>query len=91
MDGFDLQKGDIIGIDETGVAAKGNLVNDTTIELIDKLVKEDTVSITLFYGKDVNSENAEELQNALTEKYTDCDINLIDGGQPVYYYIISLE
>ncbi len=91
MDGFDLQKGDIIGIDETGVAAKGNLVNDTTIELIDKLVKEDTVSITLFYGKDVNSENAEELQNALTEKYADCDINLIDGGQPVYYYIISLE
>lgn len=91
MDGFDLQKGDIIGIDETGVAAKGNLVNDTTIELIDKLVKEDTVSITLFYGKDVNGENAEELQNALTEKYADCDINLIDGGQPVYYYIISLE
>jgi dihydroxyacetone kinase-like predicted kinase len=91
VDGFDLVKNDIIGLDENAILAKGKLVNDTTLELIERIKKEGVANITLFYGEDVNESEAEELKNTLEQKYPDCDIILINGGQPVYYYIISLE
>ena len=91
VDGFDLNQGDIIGLDDNNILAKGLLVNDTTIDLIEKIKTDDIVNITLFYGKDIKQEEAENLQARLEEKYPDCDITLLSGGQPVYYYIISLE
>lgn len=91
MDGFDLNQGDIIGLDDSNILAKGLLVNDTTMDLIEKIKTDDVVNITLFYGKDIKQEEAEALQAKLEEKYSDCDITLLSGGQPVYYYIISLE
>ena len=91
VDGFDLTMGDIIGLDENAILAKGNLVNDTTINLIEKMITDDTVNITLFYGKEVNGDDAEALVSKLQEKYPNCDVTLIEGGQPVYYYLISLE
>ncbi len=91
VDGFDLSQGDIIGLNEKAILAKGILVNDTTLELIEKIKNDDIVNITLFYGKDIKKEEAESLQQKLEEKYPDCDITLLSGGQPVYYYIISLE
>lgn len=91
MDGFDLNQGDIIGLNDSNILAKGLLVNDTTIDLIEKVKNDDVVNITLFYGKDIKLEEAEVLQSRLEEKYPDCDITLVPGGQPVYYYIISLE
>ena len=91
VDGFDLEVGDIIGLDDNAILAKGNLVNDTTINLIEKLMNEDTVNITLFYGKEVSEEDANTLVEKLQEKFPSCDVTLIEGGQPVYYYLISLE
>lgn len=91
MDGFDLEVGDIMGLDNKGILAKGTLVKDTTMQLIEKLISEDSVNITLFYGKDVVEEDANELAEELEKKYPDCDINMIKGEQPVYYYIISIE
>ncbi len=91
IDGFDLNKGDIIGLDDKSIIAKGNLVNETTTQLIDKVIDPNVVNMTLFYGKDVNENDANALANALEEKYPNCDVTLLYGGQPVYYYIISLE
>ena len=91
VNGFDLQTGDIIGLDNKGIIAKGSLVKDTTIQLIDKLVSPDSVNITLFYGKDVAEEDANALAEELEQRFPDCDINMISGEQPVYYYIISIE
>lgn len=91
MDGFDLNQGDIIGLNDSNILAKGLLVNDTTMDLIEKVKNDDIVNITLFYGKDIKVEEAESLQAKLEEKYPECDITLVPGGQPVYYYIISLE
>ncbi len=91
IDGFDLQKGDIMGMDEKAIVAKGTLVKDTTMQLIDKLINPDICNITLFYGKDIPEDEANILVGELQEKYADCDVSLIYGGQPVYYYIISME
>ena len=91
VNGFDLQVGDIIGLDNKGIIAKGTLVKDTTIQLIDKLVTPDSLNVTLFYGKDVAEDDANALAEELEQRFPDCDINMINGEQPVYYYIISIE
>ena len=91
VNGFDLQTGDIIGLDSKGIIAKGTLVKDTTIQLIDKLVTPDSLNVTLFYGKDVAEDDANALAEELEQRFPDCDINMISGEQPVYYYIISVE
>ena len=91
VDGFDLTKGDIIGLDDNAILAKGNLIKDTTIQLIDKVINDNIINITLFYGKDIPEEEANLLADELMEKYPNCDVTVIYGGQPVYYYIISME
>ena len=78
-------------LNNKGIIAKGSLVKDTTIQLIDKLVTEDSMNVTLFYGKDVAEDDANALAEELEQRYPDCDINMISGEQPVYYYIISIE
>lgn len=91
VDGFDLSVGEVIGLDDKAILSKGNLVNPTTEDLISKMIDESVVSVTLFYGEDVKQEDAEALRDILSQKYPECEITVIDGGQPVYYYIISME
>ena len=91
VDGLDVQVGDIMGLDEHSVLTTGKNVNETTIELVSKLVSSDSSNITLFYGEGVTEEDAANLQAALEEKYADLDVSVVFGGQPVYYYIISVE
>lgn len=91
VDGFDLSVGEIIGLDDKAILAKGSDVQKTTEELVEKLLTEDSVNITLFYGEDINEADAEKLRESLEEKYPDCEVTAIYGGQPVYYYIISVE
>ena len=91
VDGFDLSVGEIIGLDDKAILAKGSDVQKTTEELVEKLLTEDSVNITLFYGEDINEDDAEKLRASLEEKYPECEVTAIYGGQPVYYYIISVE
>ena len=91
VDGINVKVGDIMGLDEHSVLTTGKYVIDTTIDLVDKLVKSDSSNITLFYGEGVTEEDSSNLQAKLEEKYPDIDISVVFGGQPVYYYIISIE
>ena len=88
--GFDLKIGDIMGLDNKKILAKGKNVSEVTIELIEKLRSGEEI-ITLYYGQDVKEEEAEALQAVIQEKYPDCDVELHYGGQPIYYYYIALE
>ena len=91
VDGFDLAKGEIIGLDDKAILAKGNLVSDTTEKLIDTMFDDSVMNITLFYGEDIREDEANSLQEKLAEKYPDCEVTVAFGGQTVYYYIVSLE
>ena len=91
VDGIDVKEGDIMGLDEHSVLTTGNDISETTVDLVSKVVAEDTSNITLFYGEGVSEEDASALQSKLEEKYTNIDISIVFGGQPVYYYIISIE
>lgn len=88
---MELKEGDIIGIDSKDIVAKGHEVKDVTTELVDKMMTNDTSNITLYFGNNVKEEEANDVAEALTKKYKRCDVDTHFGGQPLYYYIISLE
>ena len=91
VDGIDVKVGDIMGLDEHSVLTTGNQVCDTTLDLIDKIITPDSSNITVFYGEGITEEDASILQSKLEDAHPDIDISLVFGGQPVYYYLISIE
>ena len=91
VDGIDVKVGDIMGLDEHSVLTTGKSVTETTLDLIDKLVSSDSSNVTLFYGEGVTEEDASVMQSRLEEKHPELDVSVVFGGQPVYYYIISVE
>lgn len=88
---IEVKEGNIIGLAEGKLLAAGEGVNEITTNLIEKLVDEDSAIITLFYGEDTSKEDAEALASDLEEKFEDIDVELHYGGQPLYYYLISVE
>lgn len=91
VDGFDLSVGEIIGLDDKTILSKGILVAPTCENLIEKMMTDNVVNITLFFGEDVREEEANNFGDKLAKKYPDCEVTVLYGGQPVYYYIVSLE
>ena len=91
VDGFDLVEGDIIGLGDKKILAKGDGVDGVVSSLVGKLTKKSHEMLTLYYGADVKEEEANALAEKLEEKYPDLEIDVLYGGQPLYYYIISLE
>ena len=91
MNDIDVKEGNIIGIAEGKLLSAGEKIEDITRELVEKLVDEDTAIVTLFYGEDVSEEDANQLRDLLEEKFEDIDVELYYGGQPLYYYLVSVE
>ena len=88
---IEVKEGNIIGLAEGKLLCAGDNVAQMTTELIEKLVDEDSAIITLFYGEDVSEDDAQALRDELEEKFEDIDVELHYGGQPLYYYLISVE
>ncbi len=91
IDGREIKQGDIMGLDEKKILAVAKDVSEATLELIDKMVDEDSDLISLYYGEDIREEDAEELVELVEEKYPDLEVELNFGGQPIYYYFVSIE
>lgn len=91
MNDIEVKEGNIIGIAEGNLLGAGDSVDKVTSQLVEKLVDEDSAIITLFYGEDVSEEEANNLRDELEEKFEDIDVELYYGGQPLYYYLISVE
>ena len=91
VDGFSLTKGDIIALDNKKVLAKGKDLAKVTGDLIEKLRYNAHSLVNLYYGSDVTEEEAAALQATLAARYPELDVELFYGGQPIYYYIVSLE
>ncbi len=91
LNGFSIKEGDIIGLDDKKILAKSHSLEETVMKLIARMKEDFHQVITLYYGEDVKEEEAEALCAAIAEKYPDCDVDFHNGGQSVYYYILSLE
>lgn len=91
IDGIKIKKDDVIGIFDDKIRSKGNDVTKVSFQLLKSIVNEDDGLITIFYGNNIKKEKAEELLNMVEKEFDDCDIELVYGGQPLYYYIFSVE
>ena len=86
-----IHEGDIMGIGDQGILSVGQSVEDTTKDMLAQLVDEDSELISLYYGQDIQAEDAEKFTQALEDIYPDIDIDVHMGGQPIYYYVLSVE
>ena len=90
-DGHEIHKDDIMGMADGGILSTGSDINSVTIDMISNMLTEDSELISLYYGADITEAAANGLLSKLNEAYPDIDIELNAGGQPVYYYIVSVE
>lgn len=91
IDGKEIHQGDLMGIDDQGIQAVNTDMKACITGLLDQMVDDDTEFISLYYGSDVKKEEAEALLEELSERYLTAEIELNYGGQPIYYYILSVE
>lgn len=91
IDGKEINAGDIMGIDDEGIKAVSTDLEETTKELLSNMVDDDSELISIYYGADVSEEDAQSFASYVEETYEDCDVEFNYGGQPIYYYIISVE
>lgn len=91
INGKTIRNGDIMGIDDEGIRAVGTDVAQTTLDLLSQMVDADSELISLYYGENVTGEQAEELAAKVEEMFPDVEIETNFGGQPIYYYMVSVE
>lgn len=91
IDGREIHEGDIMGIGDSGMLAVGSSVSQTAMDALNAMVDDDSELITIYYGKSVKEEDAENFLEEAREQFSGCEIELHFGGQPVYYYLISVE
>ncbi|MBQ9252092.1 MAG: DAK2 domain-containing protein [Clostridia bacterium] len=89
--GIDIKEGDIIGLHNGQIEFSGASIEEVALETMKNVVTEEDELITVYYGADVQEAEAEALANKLSEEYGDCDVEYHSGGQPLYYYLISVE
>lgn len=91
LDDKEIKEGDIMGIGDHSILSVGGEIPEVTFAMFRELVDEDSELISIYYGEGVSEEEAEALGGKLEEAYPDCDIEVHFGGQPIYYYVVSVE
>ena len=91
IDGMNIKKDDIMGMEEGKITHLGSNPADVVMELLSDMADSDSSMISVFYGSDVSADDAAELETKINEAYPKLDCMVHNGGQPLYYYIISIE
>lgn len=91
IDDKEIKENDIMGIGDNGIISVGTDLFNTTVDMVSNLVDDDSEIISIYYGADVDEEAANELSEKIESLYPDVEVDLNCGGQPIYYYIISVE
>ena len=91
IDGKNISQGNIMGIGDNGIISVCDSVDRAVLEMLNTLVDEDTSIISLYYGADVGENDAKALSKKISDTYSGLDVELQFGGQPVYYYLLSVE
>ncbi len=91
IDDKEIKCGDFMGIGDKGILAVGTDMSAITLEMVDAMMDEDAELVSIYYGSDISEEEAAELSDAISSKYAYADVELQYGGQPIYYYVISVE
>ena len=91
IDGKTIKQDDYMGIGDKSILSVGKELKDTTLEMVDEMIDDESAIVSIYYGSDASEEDASEIASIITEKYPDLEVEINNGGQPIYYYIISVE
>ncbi|WP_024295512.1 DAK2 domain-containing protein [Lacrimispora indolis] len=91
IDDIEIKEGDIMALGDNGILAVGKNIEPTVLEALEAMVEEESELVTVYYGKDVKEEDAKTLKEKAEELFSHCEVELHAGGQPIYYYLISVE
>ncbi len=91
IDGKTIKQDDYMGIGDSSILSVGQDLKAATLEMVDAMVDEDSAIVSIYYGTEATEEAAEELGEIIEEKYPDVEVEINAGGQPIYYYVISVE
>lgn len=91
IDGKTIKQNDFMGIGDKSILSVGTDLRATALEMVDAMVDEDSAIVSIYFGSDSDEDSANELAAAIEEKYPDVEVEVNDGGQPIYYYVISVE
>lgn len=91
IDGKTIKQNDFMGIGDKSILSVGTDLKATTLEMVDAMVDGDSAIVSIYFGSDSDEDSANELAAAIEEKYPDVEVEVNDGGQPIYYYVISVE
>ena len=87
----DIKQGDYMGIGDAGILSNGTDLDEVVMAMVEEMTDENSELISVYYGEDVDEDKAHELSDLISDRYPECDVELQFGGQPIYYYIISVE
>lgn len=91
IDGKTIKQDDYMGIGDKSILSVGKELKDTTLEMVYEMIDDESAIVSIYYGSDASEEDASEIASIITEKYPDLEVEINNGGQPIYYYIISVE
>ena len=91
IDDKEIKENDYMGIGDAGIISVGTDMEQTLLEMVEQMVDDESGIISLYYGADVDEKDAQSLAEQLQEKYADLEVEVNNGGQPIYYYILSVE
>ena len=91
LNGVEIKQGNIMGIGDAGILSVGEEIEDTAYAMVEAMMDEDSELISIYYGEEIAEDAANGLADRIMEAYPDVDVELHFGGQPVYYYVVSVE
>jgi DAK2 domain fusion protein YloV len=91
IDEIEIKQGNIMGLTEGKISVVGDSISDVTNQLLDQMLEDGGEIVTVLYGSDAKEQDTKLIQAHLEEKHSDVDVELLSGGQPLYYYILSVE
>ena len=86
-----INEGDYMAVGDKSILAVGKNIRQVIADMMDAMVDDDSEIITIYFGDEVDEEDAAAVEKMIGEKYPECEVELHDGGQPIYYYVISVE
>lgn len=91
IDGKEIHENDIMGIGDNGILSVGNDIDKTVLDMAAQMIDDESEILSIYYGSEVSDEDAQALASKIEELYPEIDVEVNMGGQPIYYYIISVE
>ncbi len=91
IDGKTIKQDDYMGIGDKSILSVGQELKATTLEMLDEMIDEDSAIVSIYFGEEASEESSQEIADAIEEKYPDVEVEINNGGQPIYYYVISVE